>query len=187
MSRFKVFLQRDTLKPGPLDILAEGLPRVVVEVLLLDAVGQFGSIDISLDLLVQFRLLGSSGVLKWLAVVLIDSQHVVIAVAVHLDRENGRVVRKRLVAHFVNPRSEVKALDWRHGTLLLVVSDLIVVLTWRVEAEEHGLSRENRGVVPRGLDQDLGNVVLLVEELIVLLLHIAVSQLISNHKLLTNT
>ena len=182
-------LKLDALGVRPSDIIAESVPIMLEESL--DIVSEAGLLHFSLHERVDVALGRLSCLLPLRAVVIVEGEHVVVGPAVHLNREDGRLERESLEPHLVDPRAEVKAIDWRHGIVLLALLDLVVVLTWWIETQEHGLGAQDGGVVPRRLNVDLGYVVELVHEsvgarLTLLLLDVPVAQLIADHVLLAD-
>lgn len=167
--------------------MAEVLPLARRQVLVLDCLshGRFGNQP--LHLLIKLWLLVVVGLLQGGALGRVHAEHVVVLDAVHLDREDRRLVRQRLVAHLADPWAEVEVLDGRHCTLELIVPEHIVVLLGRVHAEKHCLRGEDLFVRPHRLDEDLRDVVQVVEELIVLIFDVAVAQLVADQELLPDT
>ena len=136
-------------------------------------------------MLVQRRLILLDSLREFRALLLVGhGQHPVAAEAVRLDREHRRLVRHGCITEFVNPLTPVEALNWRHSALLLVVANDIVVGTWRVKPQKHGLGREDRVVGPHTLDENLRDVVFFVQEIILLLLDVPVAEFVADQVLL---
>lgn len=180
-------LKLDTLGICPGDVITEALP-VTLEVCL-NIVRQRGLLDLCLDGGVNAAPDSVSGLLPLGAIVVIECEHVVVRPAIHLDWEDCGLERKCLEAHLVDPGLEVEAVNWWDRVVLLTSLYLVVVLPRRVETQEHGLSAQDGGVVPRGLDIDLCDIVKLIHESVgacrsLLLLDVPVAQLVADHVLL---
>jgi len=186
-----VILQFNALGVRPGDVAAEAFP--VAPELALDSVGEGGLLDQGFHRGVNSALrLGSFSFFPSLgAIIIIQSKHVVIRPSIHLDWEDRCLEGEGLEAHLVDPGLEVKAFHWWHGIVPLTWLNLVVVLAWGVKAQEHGLGTQDGGVIPRGLDVDLSNVVELVHEsgfttIALLFLDVPVAEFISNHVLLAD-
>jgi len=100
------------------------------------------------EILLHLRVLGSGNVLGALVksisdrlslssssftISVIHSKHVIVRPSVHLDWEYCGLIWESLEAHLVDPWCKIKALDWWDSIELLFLSDLIIVLTWRIK------------------------------------------------------
>lgn len=177
-----------SVRPG--NIIAEAIP-IRLE-LSIDVVRQLVLCYLGLDQAVDFALRCISLLLAFWTVVIVEGQHVVVGPSVHLNREDRCLERQCLEAHLLDPWCEVEAVNWWHSVVLLAGFELVVVLSWRIQAEKHGLGAEDGGVIPRGLDVQLRDVVQFVHEGVAaglrpLLLDIPVAELVSDHVLLADT
>lgn len=176
-------LKLDAFSDSPVHITANGIKALGSQVLLHSWVGSsslgFGGVNLSLH--------GSSLSLAKTAVVVVDSEHPVVWLSVHLDWEDGGLVWQSLKSHLVNPWLEVEAFNGWDSVVLLLLSNLVVVLAWRVHSEHHSLGTQNSSVVPLGLQVWLGNIVQVADESALEFLDVSKSELITNHVLLSDT
>lgn len=155
-------LELDALGIGPCDVITEAIP-IALEVRL-DIVSKSCLRHRCLDSCVDSALYTISGLLPLRAIVVVEGKHEVVRPAVHLDWEDRCLERKSLEAHLIDPGLEVEAVDGWDSVVLLTGLQLVVVLSRRVETQEHSLRAQDSRVVPRGLDVDLCDVVELVHE-----------------------
>ena len=168
---------------GPVDI-----PTISAEPILIDSRlhSWKGSCHYGLDTGIDRRLLGASSLCSCWAIVVVEGKHKVVGPSVHLDWEDSRLVRKGFETHLVYPWLEIKSVNWWNCIVFLTFLNNIVILSRRVNSEHHSLSTENSGVVPTGLNERLSNIVEVIKET-GLFFYISVSQLVSNHVLLSNS
>jgi hypothetical protein len=183
-------LKFDTLSVRPGNIVAESIP-ISLE-LIINVVWQLVLCYLGLDKAVDFAFLGISLLLTFWTIVIVKCKHIVVGPSVHLNWEDRCLEWQCLKAHLLNPWCEVEAINWWHSVVLLAWFELVVVLSRRIQAEKHCLSTEDSGVIPRGLDIQLRDIVKFVHESVAaslcpLLLDIPVSELVANHVLLADT
>ena len=111
-------------------------------------------------------LFGSSDKRSFWAVGVVEGQHVVVWPSVHLDWEDGCLERKSFETHLVDPWFEVEVINGGYCIIFLLLGEFVIVLSWRVYSQKHGLCRKDTCVVPWCLDVDLGEVIELIKELI---------------------
>lgn len=139
-------LKLDALSVSPGDVIAEALP-VALEVVP-DVLSEGRLLNFGLDQFLNLAFDGVSSLLPLLAILIVKGQHVVVGPAVHLDWEDCRLEGKSGEAQLLNPWLEVEAVDGWDGVVLLARFDLVVVLAWRVQTQEHSLGAQDGCVVP---------------------------------------
>lgn len=125
-------LEINTLGVSPVQIAASFFPRRAMS---LEEGSEFCSLSINefLGLRVNITLNLSLSLTSIVAIVIVQSQEIIIGPSIHLDWENGGLVWEGLIAHFVDPWCKVEVFNWRDGVGFLVIFQHVVVFTGWVD------------------------------------------------------